>query len=29
MKVISFADDLAIMRKAESIPEAENIMNTE
>jgi hypothetical protein len=28
-KVIAFADDLVIMTKAESIPEAENIMNAE
>jgi hypothetical protein len=27
--VIAFADDLLIMTKAESIPEAENIMNSE
>ena len=28
-KAITFADDLLIMIKAESIPEAENIMNAE
>jgi len=28
-KAIAFADDLLIMTKAESIPEAENIMNAE
>ena len=28
-KAIAFADDLVIMTKAESIPEAENIMNAE
>ena len=28
-KVTAFADDLVIMTKAESIPEAENIMNVE
>jgi len=29
MKAIAFADDLVIMTKAESIPEAEHIMNAE